>query len=57
MVSIKDDDRESQEDDIELSGLPGVRLASPSSLTLSQITPPQSASLSILTLAHQPLRC
>ena len=57
MVSIEDDDREFQEDDLELCGLPGVRLVSPPSLTLSQITPPQSVSLSVLTPAQYPLRC
>ena len=57
MVSIEDDDREFQEDDLELCGLPGVRLVSPPSPTLSQITPPQSVSHSILTPAQHPLRC
>ena len=57
MVSIEDDDREFQEDDLELCGLPGVRIVSPPSLTLSQITPPQSVSLSVLTPAQHPLRC
>ncbi len=57
MVSIEDDDREFQEDDLVLCGLPGVRLVSPPSLTLSQITPPQSVSLSVLTPAQYPLRC
>ncbi len=57
MDSIEDDDRESQEDDLELCGLPGVLLVSPPSLTLSQITPPQSVSLSVLTPAQHPLRC
>ncbi len=57
MGSIEDDDRELQEDDLELCALPGVRLVSPPSLTLSQITPPQSASLSVLTPAQLPLRC
>ena len=57
MVSIEDDDREFQEDDLELCGLPGVRLISPPPLTLSQITPPQSVSLSVLTPAQHPLRC
>ncbi len=57
MVSIEDDDREFQEDDLVLCGLPGVRLVSPPSLTLSQITPPQSVSLSVLTPAQHPLRC
>ena len=57
MVSIEDDDREFQEDDLEPCGLPGVRLLSPPSLTLSQITPLQSVSLSVLTPAQHPLRC
>jgi len=57
MDSIEDDDREFQEDDLELCGLPGVRLVSPPSLTLSQITPPQSVPLSVLTPAQHPLRC
>jgi hypothetical protein len=57
MVPIEDDDREFQEDDLEVCGLPGVRLVSPTSLTLSQITPPQSVSLSALPPAHHPLRC
>jgi hypothetical protein len=57
MVWIEDDDREFQEDDLELCGLPGVRIVSPPSLTLSQITPPQSVSLSVLTPAQRPLRC
>ncbi len=57
MVSIEDDDREFQEDDLELCGLPGVRLVSPPSLTPSQIMPPQSVSLSVPTPAQHPLRC
>jgi len=57
MVLIEDDNREFQEDDLELCGLPGVRLVSPPPLTLSQITPPQSVSLSVLTPAQHPLRC
>jgi len=57
MVSVEDDDREFQEDDLELYGLPDVRLVSPPSLTLSQITPPQGVSLSVLTPAQHPLRC
>jgi len=57
MDSIEDDDREFQERDLELCGLPGVRLVSPPSLTLSQIPPPQSVSLSVLTPAQRPLRC
>jgi hypothetical protein len=56
MVSIEDDDREFQEDGLEPCGLPGVRLASPPSLTLSQITLLQSISLSVLTPAQHPLR-
>ena len=57
MVSIEDDEREFQEDDLELYGQPGVRLVSPPSLTPSQITPPQSISLPVLTPAQHPLRC
>ena len=57
MVAIEDDDREFQEDDLEPCALLGVRLLSPPSLTLSQITPPQSVSLSVLTPAPHPLRC
>jgi hypothetical protein len=65
MVSIEDDDREFQEyddresleDDLEPSGLPGMRLVSAPSLTLSQITPLQNLSLSVLTPAKPPLRC
>jgi hypothetical protein len=45
------------EDDFRPRVLPGVRLVSPSSLTLSQITPPQSVSLSLLAPAQRPLRC
>jgi hypothetical protein len=56
MVSIEDDDRDFQ-DDLELCGLPGVRIFLPPTLTLSQITPPQSVSLSVLTPAQLPLRC
>jgi hypothetical protein len=55
--SIEDDDRDFFEDELEPCGLPGVRLASPPSLTLSQITPPQSVSLSLLTPAQRPLLC
>ena len=54
---IEDDDREFQEDDLELCGLPGVRLVSPLSLTSSQITPQQTVALSVLTPAQHPLRC
>ena len=54
---IEDDDREFQEDDLELCGLPGVPLVWPPSLTLSQITPSPSVSLSVLTPAQRPLRC
>ena len=54
MVSIADDDRDFLEDDLEPCELPGVRLVSPPSPTLSQITPPQSVSLSILTRAQHP---
>ncbi|MBV8127848.1 MAG: hypothetical protein JO114_09355 [Planctomycetaceae bacterium] len=57
MVSIEDDDREFQEEDLELCGLPGVRLVSPPSLTPSQITLSQSISLPVLTLAQYPLCC
>jgi hypothetical protein len=57
MVSIEDDDREFQEDNRELCGLPGARLVSPPSPTLSQLTPPQSVALSVLTPAQRPLRC
>ena len=49
MVSTEDDDREFQEDDLELCGLPGVRPVSPPTLTLSLITPPQGMSRSALT--------
>ena len=55
--SIEDDCRDFVEDDFSPHGLPGVLLASPPSLTLSQITPPQSVSLSLLTPAQRPLRC
>ena len=55
--SIEDEDREFQEDDLEPCGLPGVRLVSPPSLILSQITPPQSLSPLLLTPAQRPLRC
>lgn len=57
MVAIEDNDRDFQEDDLEPCGLPGVRLASAPSLTLSQITPPLSVSPSVLTPAQHPLRC
>ncbi len=57
MVAIEDNDRDFQEDDLEPCGLPGLRLASLPSLALSQITPPQSVSLSVLTPAPHPLRC
>jgi hypothetical protein len=57
MVSIADDDREVQEEGLELCSLPGVRLVSPPSLTLSQLTPSQSVSLSVVTPAQRPLRC
>jgi hypothetical protein len=57
VVLNEDDDREFQEDDPELCGLPGVRLATPPSRTLSQITPPQSVSLSLPAPAQRPLRC
>jgi hypothetical protein len=52
-----DDDRESQEYDLEPCRLPGVWLASPPSLTLSQIMPAPSFSLSVLTPAQHLLRC
>ena len=48
---------EDEEDDYWPCGMPGVRLASPPSLTPSQITAPQSVSLSLLTSAQRPLRC
>jgi hypothetical protein len=54
---IEDDDREFQEDDLELRGLPDMRLVWPPSLTLSQITPPRSVWLSVLIPAQHPLRC
>jgi hypothetical protein len=57
MASIEDDESESQENDLEPSGLPGVRLVSPPSLTLSQITSSQRISLSLRTPAQLPLRC
>jgi hypothetical protein len=65
MASIRDDnhefqandDRESQDDDTELCGLLDVRLISSSSLRLSQITLPESVSLSVLTPTQHPLRC
>jgi hypothetical protein len=57
MGSIEDDDREFQEDKLEPCALPGVRVVSPTSLAHSQITPPQSVSLSVLTLAQHFLRC
>ena len=38
MVPIEDDDREFREDELEPCDLPGVRLVSPPSLTVSQIT-------------------
>ena len=56
-VSLEDDDREFQEDELSTSGLPGVRLDLPPSLTLAQITPPPSVYLSRLNLAHHALRC
>jgi len=58
LVAIEDDDREFQaEDDLEPCALLGVRLVSLPSLTLSQIMPVQSVSLSVLTPAQHPLRC
>jgi hypothetical protein len=56
MCSIEDDDRDF-EDGLGPCGLPGVRLVSPPSLTLSQITPPQRVSLSVLNPAQLLLRC
>jgi hypothetical protein len=56
MVSIEDDDRDFQYD-AEPCGLRAVRLASPPAVTLSQITPPQSIYISLVTLAQHPLRC
>ncbi len=56
-VAIEDDDRESQEDDLELYGLPDVRFVPSPSVTLSQITPTRSVSPSGLTSAQLPLRC
>ena len=40
------DDREFQDDELELCGLPGVWLVSPFALTLSQIALPQCVALS-----------
>jgi hypothetical protein len=57
LVAIEDDDRELQEEDLELCALPGVRPASTPSLTLSQIAAPESVSLSFLIPAQLPLRC
>jgi hypothetical protein len=57
MVSIEDDDRETQKDDLELCGLPGVWLISPPTLALSQISPSQNVCHSVLTRAQHPLRC
>ncbi len=57
MGLLEENDREFQEDDLELCGLPGVPLASSPSLALSQITLPRSVYLSLLTLAQHPLRC
>ena len=54
-VSIEDRFREFQEDDLELCGLPGTRPVSSPSPTLSQITTPQSVSLSVL--ARRRTRC
>jgi hypothetical protein len=45
------------EDDFRPRELPGMRLVSPASLTLSQLTPAQSVSLSLLAPAQRPLRC
>jgi hypothetical protein len=57
MASIEDDDRRSQDDDLEPCGLPGVQLASASSPPFSQMMPPPSVSLSTLIPAQHPLRC
>jgi hypothetical protein len=57
IVSIEDDDREVQEDDLELCGLPGVRIVWPPSLPLAQITPPLSLSRAALASTRHPLRC
>lgn len=58
MASIEDDDRELEQDDLQPHGLPGARLVSPLSHTLSQIIPSQSVVLlSVLTPAQLPLRC
>ncbi len=57
LVLIEDDDLELQEDDLDLCGLPDTCLLSPPSLSLSQVTPLQSATPSILTAAQYPLRC
>jgi hypothetical protein len=57
VASLEDDDREFQEDYLEPCGLPGVRLASPPSLSLSQVTPPQSVWIFTVTPANHPLRC
>jgi hypothetical protein len=55
---VEDGEREFQEDDLEPCGLPGVTVASSApSLALSQITPPQSVYLSLLTVAQRPLLC
>jgi hypothetical protein len=56
MVAIEDD-RELPEDDPEPCGLPGMWLVPRPSLTLSQIVPPETVSLSFLTSAQLPLRC
>jgi hypothetical protein len=57
MISIEDDDLESEEDHFDLCCLPDVRFVSFPPLTPSQITPPRSSSLSLLTSARYPLRC
>jgi hypothetical protein len=57
MVAIEDDDREFQEEDLEPCALPGVRLDSPPSLNLSQITPAHCVFLSSLTPTQRPLQC
>ena len=60
--SFKDDYRNFVEDDFVEDDfwpreLARVRLVSPPTITRSQITPPQSVSLSPLTAAQHPLRC
>ena len=57
VFSIEDDDREGQDDDFELCGLPGVLLLSPLSVTIAQTKVSRTVSLSFLTPAQHPLRC